>query len=38
MLERFDTSDYKIDRPFPKEKNKNVIGLIKNELGGQFMK
>ena len=38
MLERFNTSNYEIDRPFPEEKNKNVIELVKNELGGQIMK
>ena len=32
---RFDTSNYEIDRAIPKEKNKNVIGPIKNELGGE---
>ena len=26
---RFDTSNYELDRPFPKGKNKKVIGLIK---------
>ena len=30
---RFDTSSYEFDRPFPEEKNKKVIGLIKDELG-----
>ena len=29
---RFDTSNYELDRPLPKEKKK-VIGLMKNELG-----
>ena len=38
ILEIFETSNYEIDRPFPKQKNKNVIGLVKNELGGQIMK
>ena len=28
---RFDTSNYECDRPLPTEKNKKVIGLIKNE-------
>ena len=32
--ERFDTSNYSVDRPLPKGKNKKVIGLMKNELGG----
>ena len=32
--ERFDTSNYDVDRPLPKGKNKKVIGLIKDELGG----
>ena len=34
---RFDTSNYELDKPLPKEKNKKVIGLIKDELGGEFM-
>ena len=32
--ERFDTSNYGFDRPLPKSKNKKVIGLMKDELGG----
>ena len=32
--ERFDTSNYGVDRPLPKGKNKKVIGLMKGELGG----
>ena len=35
---RFDTSNYDIDRPFPKGRNKKVVGLMNNELGGQTMK
>ena len=31
--ERFDTSNYKVNRPLPTGKNKKVIGLMKNELG-----
>ena len=31
---RFDTSNYELDRPFPKWKNQKVIGLIKDKLGG----
>ena len=33
---RFDTSNFELDRPLPKRKNKKVIGLIKDELGGQI--
>ena len=32
--ERFDTLNYDVDRPLPKGKNKKVIGLMKDELGG----
>ena len=32
--ERFDTSNYDVDRQLPKGKNKKVIGLMKDELGG----
>ena len=32
--ERLDTSNYNVDRPLPKGKNKKVIGLMKDELGG----
>ena len=35
---RFDTSNFRIDRLLPKGKNKKVIGLMKDELGGQIMK
>ena len=35
---RFDTSNYETDEPLPMGKNKQVIGLIKNEFGGQIMK
>ena len=34
VKERFDTSNYAADRPLPKGKNKKVIGLMKDELGG----
>ena len=34
---RFDTSNYELDRPFPKEKNKKVIGLMKDELGRKII-
>ena len=34
---RFDTSNYEVDRPLPTGKNKKVIGLIKDELGGKII-
>ena len=34
---RFDTSNYELDRPLPKRKNKKVIGLMKDELSGKIM-
>ena len=39
---RFDTSNYElernsIDRPLPKGKNKKVIRLMKDKLGGSIM-
>ena len=39
---RFETSNYElecnsIDRPLPKRKNKKIIGLMKDELGGKLM-
>ena len=30
---RSDTSNFELDRPLPKGKNKKVIGLMKDELG-----
>ena len=35
---RFDTSNYEVHRPLPTGKNKKVIGLMKDELGGRIMK
>ena len=35
---RFDTSSYELDRMLSKGKNKKVIGLMKDELGGKIMK
>ena len=35
---RFDTSGYEPDRPLPIGKNKKVIGLMKDELGGKIRK
>ena len=34
---RFDTSNYELDRPLPKGKNKKIIELMKDELGGKIM-
>ena len=34
---RFDTSNYEVNRPLPTGKNKNVIGLMKDELGGKII-
>ena len=34
---RFDTSNYKVKRPLPIGKNKKVIGLMKDELGGEII-
>ena len=33
---RFDTSKYEVNRPLPTGKNKKVIGLMKDELGGKI--
>ena len=35
--DRFDTSGYVPDRPLPVWRNKKVIGLMKDELGGDIM-
>ena len=35
---RFETSNFEGDRPLPKRKKKNVIGLMKVDLGGNIMK
>ena len=34
---RFDTSNYKLDIPLPKGKNKKVIGLMKDKLGWKII-
>ena len=34
---RFDTSNYELDRPLPKGKNKKLIRLIKDELGRKIL-
>ena len=35
--ERFDTSNYDVNRYLPVGKNKKVFGLMKDELGGTIM-
>ena len=34
---RFDTSNYEANRPLPTGKNKKVIGLMKDEIGGKII-
>ena len=34
---RFDTSNYEVNRPLPTGKNKKVMGLMKDELGGKIV-
>ena len=34
---RFDTSNYEVNRPLPTGKNKEIIGLMKDELGGKII-
>ena len=34
---RFDTSNYEVNRPLLMGKNKKVIGLMKDELGGKII-
>ena len=38
ILTQLDTSNYELDRPLCKGKNKKVIGLMKHELGKKIMK
>ena len=38
IKKRFHTPNYETDRLLPKGKNEKVIGLMKDELGGQIMK
>ena len=35
---KYDTSNYTVKRPLPMGKNKKVIGIMKDELGGKIMK
>ena len=34
---RFDTLNYEVNRPLPTGKNKKIIGLMKDELGGKII-
>ena len=34
---KFDTSNYEVKRPLPIGKNKKIIGLMKDELGGEII-
>ena len=34
---RFDTSNYEVNRPLPMEKNKKIISLMTDELGGKII-
>ena len=34
----YDTSNYTIEKPLPIGKNKEIIGLMKDALGGKIMK
>ena len=35
---RFDTSNYELERPLPKRKNKKIIGSMKDKLGRKIIK
>ena len=37
VKKRFDTSNYEVNRPLSTGKNKKVIGLMKDELGGMII-
>ena len=37
VYNRFDTSNYGVNRPLPIGKNKKVIGLMKDKLGGEII-
>ena len=37
LKKRFDTSNYELNRPLLTGKNKKVIGLMKDELGGKII-
>ena len=33
----FESSNYELNRPLPKGKNKKIIGVLKDELSGKIM-
>ena len=37
LKRRYDKSNFEVDRPLPKGMNKNVIGLMKGELGEKII-
>ena len=37
VKKRFDTSNYEVNKPLSTGKNKKVIGLMKDELGGRVI-
>ena len=37
VKKRLDTSNYEVNRPLSTRKNKKVIGLMKDKLGGKIM-
>ena len=37
LEKRLDTSNYEVNRPLPTGKNKKLIGLLKDELGGKII-
>ena len=37
MESRFDTSNFEVNRPLPTGKNKKVVSLMKDELGGKII-
>ena len=38
LEKKYNTSNYTVERPLPMGKNKKVIGMMKDELGGKIMK
>ena len=38
VKKKYDTSNYTVERPLPMSKNKKIIRMMKDELGGKIMK